>query len=247
MPVWQPSMSRFDHGSGRVNASIPIRIVSSAPFEKNVLTASGDSPEARSARSTRSRQAPRTRLADLGVVARGPALEHQHQAVAVGHHRLVGVAHGVERLHPRLAARGVGEDLVEVVDRALRRREVELLLRAEEPEQVRLRDAGRPGDVVGRGAVEALDARTRASRRRAPPRGARRRSGVGASSSYGSEYSLTRDALVKRIAESHARQTNRASAAATRSHSASVIVVANGSASARAKARSAPGNEPRSR
>ena len=42
MPFWQPSIRRFDHGSGRVKASMPIRIVSIAPFEKNVLTASGD-------------------------------------------------------------------------------------------------------------------------------------------------------------------------------------------------------------
>src|SRR6478736_10077193 len=49
-----PSMSRFDHGSGRLNASIPIRTVSSAPFEKNALTSSGVAPDARSARSTRS-------------------------------------------------------------------------------------------------------------------------------------------------------------------------------------------------
>ena len=117
IPVWQPSMRRFDHGSGRVNASIPIRTVSSAPFEKNVLTSSGECTGG--ALGEVDEIAPRAAdgLADLRVVARRPALQHQHQPVAVGHHRLVGVAHGVERLHPLLAARRVGEDLVEVVDR----------------------------------------------------------------------------------------------------------------------------------
>ena len=55
---------------------------------------------------------------------------------------------------PLLPAGGVGEHPVEVVDRALSGREVELLLRAEEPEEIGLRDAGGAGDVVRRGSVE---------------------------------------------------------------------------------------------
>ena len=43
-----------------MKAPIASRIVSNTPFEKNVLTASDDSPDERSARSTRSRQALRT-------------------------------------------------------------------------------------------------------------------------------------------------------------------------------------------
>ena len=150
-------MRRFDHGSGRVNASIA--------HQDRQQRALGEERAHRLRRLARGALgqideiAPRAAdgLADLRVVARRPALQHQHQAVAVGHHRLVGVAHRVQRVHPLLPAGGIGEDLVEMVDRAPRRREVELLLRAEEPEEVRLRDAGRPRDVLGRGAVQALD------------------------------------------------------------------------------------------
>ena len=182
-------------------------------------------------------------LADLRVVARRPALEHQHESVPVGHDGVVRFAHGAQRLQAGLATRGLGEDGVEVIDRALGGRQVELLLRPEEAEQVGLRDAGRAGDVLGRGAVQPLDGEL--VRRGVEDRGAALVCGLAAGRRphHGSKYSLTTRAC-QAWAEA---QTNGPSAAATRSHSASVIVAANGSARARANARSAPGKEPRSR
>ena len=233
-------MRRFDQGSGRVKASMPIRTVSRAPLEKNALTASGESPEARSARSTRSRQRAADGLADLGVVARRPALQHQHQPVAVGHHRLVRLAHRVQRLHPRLARARPRRRPRRGGRRARPRSRGRAPSSSRRAEQVRLRDAGR----AAMSSVEAPWSPLTANSSCAASRTATRRSSAvwRGRRRHGSEYSLT-IAVVKWPT----LRRSGASAAATRSHSASVIVVANGSASARAKARSAPGKEPRSR
>ena len=64
-------------------------------------------------------------------------------------------ADGQERLLAGQPFRGRAERLVRVGEAALGRGDVELLLGAEEAEQVRLRDAGLAGDDVGRGALEA--------------------------------------------------------------------------------------------
>ena len=53
-----------------------------------------------------------------------------------------------------LALRRPLEELERLAEAAGDDRREELLLRAEEPEHVRLRDPGPPGDVLGRGAVE---------------------------------------------------------------------------------------------
>ena len=185
---------------------------SRAPFEKNVPTTSGDSPEARSARSTRSRQALRTRLADLRVVARGPALQHQHQPVAVGHHGLVRVTHRVQRLHPGLAAAAPREHL----HRA--RRSPAARSRGRAPSSSRTGGRGRAARCRPRG-------RCRRSRRRGGP--SRANSVVAASSTALRRSSAVCRALVVIIVVSihsqevscQAGQANRVRAAATRSHS----------------------------
>ena len=76
----------------------------------------------------------------------------------------VGVAHRPQRLLAAQVAGGVAEELERLLHAALDGRDEELLLRPEEPEEVRLRDAGRRGDVLGRRAVEAA-ARERGLRR----------------------------------------------------------------------------------
>ena len=90
--------------------------------------------------------------------------------------------------------------------------EVELLLRAEEAEQVRLRDAGGARDVLGRGAVDSPARRTRASPRRARPR--RRSSAVCLTCAV---FMVVSDNSLRSSC-----QAKRASASATRSTSASV-------------------------
>ena len=79
------------------------------PFAKKALTTSGGSPEARSASSTRSRQTRATSARIVGVVAAAQHLQHQHQPLAVGHQLAVRLAHRVQRLLARLAARGALE------------------------------------------------------------------------------------------------------------------------------------------
>ena len=71
-------------------------------MEKNALTASRRL--ARGALGEVDEIAPRAAdgFADLRVVARRPALQHQHQPVAVGHHGLVGLAHRVQASIPVL-------------------------------------------------------------------------------------------------------------------------------------------------
>ena len=164
IPAAAPSISRSDQGSGRVKASMPIRTVSSAPLEKNAATTSGDSPERRSARSTRLRQAART-----ASQISGSSQDAQHFNISINLSRSDMTSWYASPIAcsasiPCLPGRGVREHLVQMLDRPLRGRQVELLLRPEEPEQVRLRDAGCAGDVLGRGAVEAFRSELRRRR-----------------------------------------------------------------------------------
>src|SRR5438105_11026998 len=95
-------------------------------------------------------------LADLGVVAGGVGLELRLQACPVRDQLLdVDVAHRVERLLAALALGRALESLERLAQTAGDRRLEELLLRPEEPEDVRLRDAGSPGDLLRRGAVQS--------------------------------------------------------------------------------------------
>jgi hypothetical protein len=61
----------------------------------------------------------------------------------------------VQRLLAPQSFRRALEELERVAVAAADRRDVELLLRSEEPEEIRLRDAGPLRDVLGRGALEA--------------------------------------------------------------------------------------------
>ncbi len=156
IPSLHASSRRVDHGSGSSTRPMDIRIVISIPLAKKRLTTSADSREDCSARSTRFRQAGAADATEVRIVGR-PGLQHQHQSVLILGDRHVRLAHRLQRVLAAPALRGSGEGDVHLVDAALHRPEVELLLRAEEPEEVGLRDPGRTGDVLGRGAVVALD------------------------------------------------------------------------------------------
>src|ERR1700737_83402 len=72
-----------------------------------------------------------------------------HQALGIG------LPDRLERRLADLAAGGLAHQRERVLEAALDRGDEELLLRTVETEEVGLRDADPPCDVVGRGAVEA--------------------------------------------------------------------------------------------
>ena len=93
--------------------------------------------------------------AHVVVLGRGVHVHLQHQAARiVGEHVHVGVAHRLERRLAGLADGGLAHRLERLGHAARGARQEELLLRAEEAEDVRLRDAGPLGDVLGGRAVE---------------------------------------------------------------------------------------------
>jgi hypothetical protein len=98
---------------------------------------------------------PRDR-ADVGVRARGPDLHLELEQLAILEHPAVGHAHRGE--HGRLRMVGVpalgrpAERLKRALARALGAGQEEVLLGAEQPEQVRVRDPRRPRDRLGRRA-----------------------------------------------------------------------------------------------
>ena len=94
--------------------------------------------------------------ADFGVVAVGVRLHLGAEADAVPEQLDVGLADRVERLLTLLAGGGFLEELQGLAQAAPDDLEVELLLRAEEPEEIRLRDADSAGNRVGRRAVEPV-------------------------------------------------------------------------------------------
>src|SRR5438067_5458581 len=94
--------------------------------------------------------------ADLRVVAVGVRLHLGAEASAVVEQLDVSLADRVEGFLAALAGGGVLEELERLAQAAPDDLDVELLLRAEEAEEVRLRDAGPPRDRVGRRAVEPV-------------------------------------------------------------------------------------------
>src|SRR5438094_3491695 len=94
--------------------------------------------------------------ADLGVVAVGVRLHLGAEAGAVVEQLDVRLADRVEGFLAALAGGGFLEELERLAQAAPDDLDVELLLRAEEAEEVRLRDAGPPRDRVGRRAVEPV-------------------------------------------------------------------------------------------
>src|SRR2546425_3474228 len=178
------------------------------------------------------------RSADVRVVAGRVSLELPEQPRAVGDDEIsVGATHGTKRLLAPQTAAGGPEDLEGLRHAALDGGDVQRLLGAEEAEEVRLRNACRGRDLVGRRAVQPPVGECRGGcleHRLAALLGCL---ALGSRRHHGSEYSLP----------STVCQASFASASATRSSSASVRLVWNGSASARSNASSAPGNGPWSR
>src|SRR5205814_969635 len=70
-------------------------------------------------------------------------------------------AHCLQRLLARDLARGLPEELERIDEAAADRCDEELLLRAEQAEEVGLREPDALGDALGRGAVEAVLAELR--------------------------------------------------------------------------------------
>src|SRR4051812_21671958 len=95
-------------------------------------------------------------LADFRVVAVGVRLHLGAEAGAVVEQLDVRLADRVESFLAALAGRGFLEELERLAQAAPDDLDVELLLRAEEAEEVRLRDAGPPRDRVGRRSMEPV-------------------------------------------------------------------------------------------
>ena len=100
--------------------------------------------------------------ADVGILRRRVALHLGAEPDAVRLELLhVGGADRLQRLLAPQALGGALEELERVAVAAADGRDVELLLRPEEAEEVRLGDARPLRDVLGRGALEARGRRTR--------------------------------------------------------------------------------------
>ena len=159
--------------SGSSKSCIAFITLSSIPFAKKALITSGGSPEARSASSTRSPpDVPARPRARPGRHSRRSTAASAAAAPDSRSARHVGLAHRVQRLLAALAARRAFEDLVGLLHACGGRREVELLLRPEEAEEVGLRDAGAPWRSRRSRRRGGPCGRTRARRPREPPRGA---------------------------------------------------------------------------
>ena len=95
-------------------------------------------------------------LPDVVVAAGGVGLELDAEEVAVGQQAHVRVAHQVEDrallVVGRAAPRGLMEDQPGALEPVPDGGQEQLALGPEQLEQVRLRDADRPGDRLGRGA-----------------------------------------------------------------------------------------------
>src|SRR5207342_3050463 len=95
-------------------------------------------------------------LAHLLVVGVGVGLHLRAQARPVLEQPAVGLADRLQRLLAALAGRGLLEDLERLPQAAAHALEVELLLRAEQAEEIRLGDTGLARDLVGRRAVKPV-------------------------------------------------------------------------------------------
>src|SRR5262249_45351052 len=84
------------------------------------------------------------------------ALHLHQQLLAVAEQTGIGARDRLERLVALLALGRLPERLERDLRAAVDGRDEQILLRSEQPEEVRLRDAGATGDGVGRRAVEAL-------------------------------------------------------------------------------------------
>jgi hypothetical protein len=94
-------------------------------------------------------------LPDLRVVTSHVSLHLREQVRPAGPKPLhVSISHRLQRVHPPPALRRAGEELVCLAEAAVADGDEERLLRPEEAEDVRLRDAGAAGDVLGRRSVE---------------------------------------------------------------------------------------------
>ena len=141
-------------------------------------SAAGRRPRRARRRSTRSPKPRADDRADLRVVAGrvGLHLRPQPAGRLDEHARRRPRRSPCSASSPRLPSAARWNDLERLAEAARDDGDEELLLRPEEPEDVRLRDAGPPGDLLGRGAVQARARRTRRAPRRGSPRGAPRRS-----------------------------------------------------------------------
>ena len=184
-------MRRFDQGSGRLKASIAHQDGQQGALgeerahllRRRAGGALGEVDEVAPGAANG--------FADLGVVARRPALEHQHQPVAVGHHVLVRLPHRLQSLHPRLPARRLREHGVEVVDGPPARS------RGRAPSSCRRAGRGtaarsRPSGRCPRSRLRAGPCAANSTRRGVEHRDAALVGGLaGGRRRHGSEYSLT--------------------------------------------------------
>jgi hypothetical protein len=94
------------------------------------------------------------RVADFTVTGRrgGGALQLQQQSGAVGKHLVVLAAHRGQRVDPGRTARRGQHRQRHPPERGVHTLQEQLLLRAEQPEHIGLRDARATGDRLGRGA-----------------------------------------------------------------------------------------------
>ena len=169
----QKASSFFAHGSSASSRSIEATTLISIPRAKKAESVSASTPDARSTELDELAEALADDGADVGVVAGRVRLHLAAEPVRVRADQLaVGLAHRAQRLLAGLALGRLLEGLARLGEAALDRRDEELLLRAEEAEEVRLRDAGLAGDLVGRGAGEARARRRPRARPRGRPRGA---------------------------------------------------------------------------
>ena len=111
----QPAISRSPHGVGSSKSRIASSTFSSIPFAKKALTSSGGAPLTRSISSTRSRQTRRRCSRISGSSAAAKHCSISCRPLAILDQLAVRLAHRVQRLLARLAARRALEGLVDLL------------------------------------------------------------------------------------------------------------------------------------